>query len=402
MANALLGLANGQSRLGHDVLLATMERQQPPLYEPLAPHLECEILTWQPRVNRRLGNLEIAVPERSLIARLNDWRPDIVHIHGEFLPSNIWASRAIRCPAVLTSQGAFHPGLLKSGSGKRRLSRLFYLRFAKAFFYRRVLAFHALSTMEERLVRKMVPGANVYRLPQGPPIHVQRLLKLNGNSHGRGDNGNCRLIYVGRLDVHAKGLDILLRAFAQAIGTLPIHGVSLTLVGPNWRGGLEELRRLAGQLGIEDRVNFTGAMRPENVMQLLHEADLFLLLSRKEAFGLSLAEALLAGLPSLVSTEVGSLTLPEIASLPHVVSVKPEVEAVREALIHCLNRIEELKTSAGAHAHQVTNFFDWPRIATLHIRKYQEFLSDRVVFPVSVVQSPSGAPPTPPYLSRKC
>ncbi len=396
VANAVLGLANGQSRLGHDVLLATMEMHQSPLYEPLAPHLECEILTWQPRVNRRLGNLEIAVPERSLIARLNDWRPDIVHIHGEFLPSNIWASRTLRCPAVLTSHGAFHPGFPQSTNGKRRLFRLLYLRFAKAVFYRRLLAFHALSTMEERLVRKMVPGANVYRLPQGPPIHVQRLLKLNGNSHGRGDNGSCRLIYVGRLDVHAKGLDILLRAFAQAIRSSQFEGVSLTLVGPDWRGGLEELRRLARHLAIEDRVKFTGPMRAENVMQLLHEADLFLLLSRNEAFGISLAEALLAGLPALVSTEVGSLTFPEIASLPHVIPVKPELEAVREAIIHCLNHIEELKTSAGAHAPQVANFFDWPRIATLHIRKYQEFLGDRVVFPVSVVQSPSRGTPHPP------
>ena len=397
VANAVLGLTNGQSRLGQDVLLAAMENHQPPLYEPLAPHLECKILTWRPRVNRRLGNLEIVVPERSLIARLNNWRPDIVHIHGEFLPSNIWASRTLRCPAVLSSHGAFHPRLLESGSGKRRLFPQLYLRFAKAVFYRRLLAFHALSTVEERLVRKMVPGANVYRLPQGPPIHVQQLLKLNGNNHDRRDNGSCRLIYVGRLDVHTKGLDILLRAFAQAIKSLPFEGVSLSLVGPDWRGGLEELRRLAGQLGIEDRVKFTGPMRAENVMQLLHEADLFLLLSRNEGVSISLAEALLAGLPALVSTEVGSLTFPEIASLPHVISVKPELEAVRAAIIHCLKHVRELKLSAEAHAPQVASFFDWSRIAALHIQKYREFLGDRVVAGVRRPIAEPGIPPTPLY-----
>lgn len=379
VANAVLGLANAQSRLGHTVLLATMETQQRPLYEPLSPHLECEILTWRPRVHHRLGNLEIVLPERSLIARLNDWRPDIVHLHGEFLLSNIWASRTLRCPAVLTSHGTFHPGLLKSGSGKQRLFRLLYLHFAKAVSYRRLLAFHVLSTMEEYQVRKMAPGVNVYRLPQGPPIHVQRLLKLNGDSHNHSDSGSCRLIYVGRLDVHIKGLDILLRAFAQAIGSLPFDGVSLTLVGPDWRGGLEELRRLAGQLGIEKRVNFTGAKRPEEAMQLLHEADLFLLLSRNEGFGISLAEALLVGRPALVSTAVGCVTFSEIASLPHVISVKPETEAVREAIIHCLKYVRELKLSAEMHVHQVTNFFDWSRIAALHIQKYRDFLQSRLV-----------------------
>ena len=377
VANGVLGLANAQLRLGHNVLLATMETQQRPLYEPLSPHVECEILTWRPRVNHRLGNLQIVLPERSLITRLNDWRPDILHLHGEFLPSNIWVCRALGCPAVLTSQGAFHPGLLRSGSRKRRWLRLLYLCFAKAVFYRRLLAFHALSTMEERQVRKMVPGANVYRLPQGPPMHVQRLLKLNGNGHDHSDNGSCRLIYVGRLDVHTKGLDILLRAFAQAIGSLPFDRVSLTLVGPDWRGGLAELRGLAELLGIESRVNFTGSQRPEKVMQLLHEADLFLLLSRNEGFPFSLAEALLEGRPVLVSTEVGSLTFPEIASLPHVISVKPETEAVREAIIHCLSHLPELKFSAERHAHQVANFFDWSRIAALHIQKYGDFLQYR-------------------------
>ena len=379
VANALLGLANAQSRLGHDVLVATMERLQAPMYEPIAPHLDCEILTWRPRIHGRVGKLEIVVPAKSLVARLNDWRPDIVHLHGEFLPSNIWAARALRCPAVLTSQGAFHPGLLESASGKRRLLRQLYARFAKAVFYRRVLAFHVLSTMEERQVRKMLPGANVYRLPQGPPTHVQRLLKRNGNGHERRDNGGRRLIYVGRLDVHTKGLDILLRAFAQAIGSFPSDGVSLTLVGPDWRGGLGELRRLAGQLGIEERVKFTGAMRPESVAQLLHEADLFLLLSRNEAFGISLAEALLEGLPALVSTEVGSITFPEIASLPHVIAVKPEVEAAREALLHCLSHARELKLSAEVFAPQIANFFDWSRIAALHIQNYSEFLGNMVV-----------------------
>jgi glycosyltransferase involved in cell wall biosynthesis len=101
------------------------------------------------------------------------------------------------------------------------------------------------------------------------------------------------VIAVGRLE-RQKGVDVLLRAFAQSAHRTT-HRV--LLVG---RGSHEQqLRELATQLGIADRVAFTGWL--DNPWSLMRRAALFALPSRWEGFGNVVIEALACGTPVLVS-----------------------------------------------------------------------------------------------------
>jgi glycosyltransferase involved in cell wall biosynthesis len=94
----------------------------------------------------------------------------------------------------------------------------------------------------------------------------------------------------------------LLRALA---GEGPIAQVHLMLVGT---GPVEQdVRRLAGELGISDRVTFLGSR--DDVFELLPLLDAFVLSSRHEGFPISLVEAMATGLPC-VATTVGGI--PEI------------------------------------------------------------------------------------------
>lgn len=101
------------------------------------------------------------------------------------------------------------------------------------------------------------------------------------------------LIAVGRLE-RQKGIDVLLRAFAQSA-----HRTShrVLLVG---RGSHEQqLRELAAELGIADRVTFAGWQ--DNAWSLMRRARLFALPSRWEGFGNVVIEALACGAPVVVS-----------------------------------------------------------------------------------------------------
>jgi glycosyltransferase involved in cell wall biosynthesis len=105
------------------------------------------------------------------------------------------------------------------------------------------------------------------------------------------------IVSVGRLS-KPKNYGTALQAIALL---LQDHRVDYRIAGAGPEEG--ELRRLCDELRLGDRVRFLGFV--ENVPQLLREADIFLMPSRWEGFGLSAVEAMNAGLPVVASDVEG-------------------------------------------------------------------------------------------------
>lgn len=121
------------------------------------------------------------------------------------------------------------------------------------------------------------------------------------SSRVRNTPGNARFILaVGRL-VKYKGFHILIHAFSSV--TEKTENVELVIVGV----GPEEqqLKHLTRHLGLENRVRFKGGVDEDTLTELYRTAYMFCLpsISRAEAFGVVLLEAMAAGLP-IVSSEV--------------------------------------------------------------------------------------------------
>lgn len=118
---------------------------------------------------------------------------------------------------------------------------------------------------------------------------------------GTPDGG--RLLCVGAVVEH-KGQDVLL----EALHALAPLGFRCTLVGPLDRepGFVAELRRRATDAGIAERIRFTGALGRQSVLGQYTAADLLVLPSRLEAYGMVVTEALGAGLP-VVAAAVGGV-----------------------------------------------------------------------------------------------
>lgn len=107
------------------------------------------------------------------------------------------------------------------------------------------------------------------------------------------------ILYVGRL-VEAKGLDLLLNAFAKAT----IEHYTLIIVG---EGKLHiELSKLAEKLGIADKVVFAGQSNGEYLYAWYNMANYFILPSRYEPFGAVINEALVYGCPVVASKYIGA------------------------------------------------------------------------------------------------
>ncbi len=112
------------------------------------------------------------------------------------------------------------------------------------------------------------------------------------------------ILYVGRIEP-LKGLDLLLRAVPQLECT---RDTRLLIVGgrPGQDSELDRLKALASELGIQDRVTFTGAVQQTELPTYYSAADVFVLPSYYESFGLVALEAMACGTPVVVS-RVGGL-----------------------------------------------------------------------------------------------
>ena len=110
------------------------------------------------------------------------------------------------------------------------------------------------------------------------------------------------LLYLGRLH-KIKGVDILIKAFTNVIQS--IDDVKLVVVGPD-DGSLDELQTLVKNLGVGKKVLFTGPLYGLEKLEAYVDADVYVLPSRYEAFGMTVLEAYACGKP-VIASNVGGL-----------------------------------------------------------------------------------------------
>jgi glycosyltransferase involved in cell wall biosynthesis len=150
------------------------------------------------------------------------------------------------------------------------------------------------------------------------------------------------IVAVGRLS-RQKGFDLLLRALAS------LPGVSLVLIGDGPRRG--ELERLAGELGLSERLLMTGWA--DDVRPYLRAAEVLALPSRWESFPLVVLEAMFAGLP-VVAADVGSVKEAVLEGETGLVVPTENVEALAEALARLLDD-PGLRAAMGRRAAEVAH-----------------------------------------------
>jgi glycosyltransferase involved in cell wall biosynthesis len=109
-------------------------------------------------------------------------------------------------------------------------------------------------------------------------------------------------LFLSRIDPK-KGLDLLLRAFADVRKSIP--QVSLVVAGDGDASYVNSLKAEAESLGVSSDVHWPGFLTGVEKEAALLDADVYTLPSYSENFGISVIEALAAGLPVIVSTQVG-------------------------------------------------------------------------------------------------
>lgn len=121
-------------------------------------------------------------------------------------------------------------------------------------------------------------------------------------------DGKIHIVQIGRFHINTKGQDIAVRTLAN-LRERTSKDIVLDFIGGDYGNGLDSIRRLAIDLNVNDFVNFLGPQSQEYIAEHLCEYDLFILPSRKEGFGLTVAEAMAAKVPVLVSNVPGPMDI---------------------------------------------------------------------------------------------
>jgi len=212
---------------------------------------------------------------------------DIVHNHGLWMMPNVYAglaARAARRPIVVSPRGTLSAWAFGSGSlGKRA-----FWPMVQRPALRATACFHATAESECEDIRRLGFRQPVAVIPNGIDVPA---LPPKVTSHTR------TLLFLGRIHPK-KGLDMLLPAWAAVQARFPDW--QLQIVGPDDRGYLEVMRRRAAELHVE-RTEFNDALYGELKWQAYRRADLFVLPTYSENFGMCVAESLAAATPVIVT-----------------------------------------------------------------------------------------------------
>lgn len=177
-----------------------------------------------------------------------------------------------------------------------------------------------------------------------------------------------RLLYIGVLE-ERRNIRFLLEVLAKAAQVLP--QVRLTLVGkgnPEYRQACFDY---AKQLGVWDRIDYQERVPQDQVYKLYQQANLFVLPTQYEIFGMVLLEAMFYGLPVLTSHNGGSDLLVKNGENGFVCTEFRAEDYVQ--VIQKLAQEPEKQLRIGQAAHQtVEEEFTWDRIADQMLTVYRK------------------------------
>lgn len=287
--------------------------------------------------------------------------PGIFLLNSVFSPNVYLVSRAClrrRIPYIVAPHDPYHPTIFMTRS---------YLKWPYWYLRERPMlceaaAVQVLDMRHAEWLRAYGVHTPVIEVRNGfAPEDVQPLDSLTWRL-----DGPPRLLYLGRIDSHNKGLDFLIEAFAQLSNQTDAR---LTLQGPDWRDK-EAMVRLAQRLNMSDRIDFRLPDYTKPAALITAEHDIFLLPSRFEGFGLSALEAMLSGRVVLVSDVAG--IAPHVRASGCGIVIPADVQHVRSALLELLSMRPRWKEMGLAGREYALKHLRWDQIAAETMEEYRQ------------------------------
>lgn len=227
-----------------------------------------------------------------------------------------------------------------------------------------------------------IPRAKVRMIPPG--YDDNRFFPVSEPSRQalRSEMGYTGLVVasLGRL-ARNKGFDLLVRAFAVVATRMPEARLRLAVGAESSDPGGQDMLREIGQLvqehGLQDRVTLSGSLPDEQMADFYRAADVFVLSSRYEPFGMTAVEALACGTPTVVTTRGGLYRALDFG----VHAIYADTEDVEELGIAILQSLKYQRLRTRMHqqgSQRVRSIFTWSGIAQQLVRAVEDRMGPEV------------------------
>jgi glycosyltransferase involved in cell wall biosynthesis len=230
-------------------------------------------------------------------------------------------ARLLDIPAVTTEHTLWHPWLDKNPSVRRQVREVLpHIQIVSVVS----------KTVEQSVLRFLEDGSKIETLPNV----VDSAFRLRASDEPWNPD---QLLFVGVVR-KVKGLDVLVRALARLVDDRP--QLRLRVIGEpfykGYRRDEEEVRGLIADLGLKERIEFSGYAAPEAVARAMRGSALLVVPSRRESFSAVTMEAIASGTPVVATScggpeEIVSQDTGRIVPVEDDVALAMAIEEVLEA-----------------------------------------------------------------------
>ena len=218
-------------------------------------------------------------------------QPDVFHTNCCWMPQSartaMWAKHE-GFKVVYTPHGMLEPWIMKRHYWTKKMPAL--LLFQKRGVQIADIV-HATAKSERENLLALGWNKNITVIPNCVRIDEIEMKQ----SWERKKN----ILFLSRVHVK-KGINFLIEAASQLKNEL--EGYTITIAGPGEESYVSELKQMASRLGVADMFRFIGPVFGDEKWKLYQEADVFVLPTHSENFGIVVAEALASGVPVITTT----------------------------------------------------------------------------------------------------
>tara|TARA_B100001250_G_scaffold300104_1_gene261797 strand:+ start:31839 stop:32981 length:1143 start_codon:yes stop_codon:yes gene_type:complete len=293
ISNSVPKLAEAQLKRVNSVGIITIKKSDNPLSRKIY---------WESAADRSFIDLMLNDPFERVINEFG--LPDIIHTHDiyeiKILPF-IYHAAKHNIKIYSSPRGNLSPLALS----RKKLKKILYLKYFFSFFEKKIHAFVALNSGEKRNISKRYKKKKIITISNGVENNDFFLKKFRDNYKLKQNSSKIKIGFIGRYEVHIKGLDLLMEGFINYQNQTDKNLIKLILIGDHSKKTRSEkyFEEIEKKINYKQNYALKSPHFNEEKFEQLSCFDIFVHTSRTEGMPNAVLEAISMGIPCLVTPQ---------------------------------------------------------------------------------------------------
>lgn len=286
---------------------------------------------------------------------------DLIVFHGVYNLKYLFLYKKIfkkKIPYIIIP----HCSLTKISLNQSKSKKKIFNYFAKKF-YKNASAIGFLN--EEERENSIEVNKNYIYLPNG--VNLPKEIKKEVE-----DNKKISIMYLSRIDMYHKGVDLLLEALSLIKNELINQNIKINIYGDGNDKNMIFFYNKIKELEIENIIDYNGRVEGIEKEKAFLENDIFILTSRFEGFPMTVLEALSYGLPCILTEGTNMKIMIEKYNSGWI--CKTEIKEISKIILNSIREYKLKKNEYKKSALKNAENYSWKKIIEIHLQNYRQLI----------------------------